>query len=175
MTTIQTISIFPSFELSRQTITHHDGKVFEYYLLSNGLGRAQNPPYQSDVFVVANHTDKGWVLGISESYPQEWRDVALRHEIAEKYEPNPEHGCDACKRVLLCELLEVGLMCGDDTDRYLAYVTFRLRFFQEVVAYYQVAPRDAITVALLECLIRSRDTLVEHRDMLLARAGLAAG
>ena len=93
-------------------------------------------------------------LAISDSYPAQYRRLAILHEAKEFSEPLDE---DSCARTLEYELRQAALL---QVKPDATYLRFRLGFFEKTIAYYEAKERDEKEEALLARLRKSQKYLV---------------
>lgn len=91
------------------------------------------------------------VLAVSETYPEEYRELGLIHEILESFQEPSDH---VCVHTLKLEL-EIARERGFDMRK---YVEFRTGFFKGLIDYYEAHPQMQAN-SILEKLRLSYDHL----------------
>ncbi len=105
-----------------------DGEEHTYAIIDrHSLSRKHNVP---EVFAICSAEG---VIAISDTYPEEYRELGITHEIKEFLD---EDKCDhVCVRALQQEL-QLAKDKGLDMRK---YVEFRISFFRQIVWYYERA------------------------------------
>src|SRR3989344_970246 len=111
---------------------------YQYAILSAENFRADYPSVP-DMFAMNNDG----FLAVSDSYPAQYRRLAILHEVKEFSEPLDE---DSCARTLEYELSQAVLL---QVKPDATYLRFRLGFFEKIIAYYEAKERDEKEEALL--------------------------
>jgi hypothetical protein len=101
----------------------YDGEIHEYVIFSVDLPRSKGAPDESLI-------GQYGVLGVSEAYPEKYRELGLVHEFLELR--SEELGDESCVNALIAELNQARL-CGVDL---VAYVDFRTAFFKKLIRYF---------------------------------------
>lgn len=122
------VTRFSSFTF--HNVTH------QYAVLRDELGTQQGAPAMFTIQVEE-------FLGVSVSYPEEWRELGLIHEILEHTILKDEEHC--CLLALVAELL----IAAERGVEMHAYVSFRQKFFANLVAYYENKERSGHEDAIL--------------------------
>lgn len=138
-----------------------EGKVIygdvEYtYLILNQKSLAEKVPVPKQ-FATYTVNEKGFpvVLSVSENYPEQYRDLCVLHEIIEKVECSGM-GEEECLHALKKEL-EIALESDIDMKD---YVPVRIKFFEDVIEYYEAQPDSPEKADLLPRLKKSLEYLV---------------
>lgn len=122
-------SYIPAKEILETGKVEHNGITYEYLVLKHEFGERN-----AGLRIFTVHNDG--VIAISDTYPDLIRDLGLIHEISEytgKSEGKDDHDCVKT----LCEELQIA---EDSGLPMVDYISFRLEFFQNLLAYYERSP-----------------------------------
>lgn len=130
-------------------ILHYSGEEYHYAVASARLAKAfgDNAP---EIFTIYTQG----ILAISETCPEEYRELCLLHELIE----NPDDASNdefACYHAVREELQIAQTLLPDIED----YIEFRKKFFDDLVTYYENKKRDAKEEKLLMRLMHSKKYL----------------
>jgi hypothetical protein len=137
------------FVIGRATLCY-DGKEYEYLIISSAAQKIGTPALFAMYISGA--------MGVSDTYPEKYRELGLIHEIMEMgYEsPIPETACvESLKK-------ELQLAESQGIDM-LEYVAFRTRFFSGLIEYYEKMPLYSSVAELLVRLRHSLKHLKQYR------------
>lgn len=93
------------------------------------------------------------VLAVSDTYPEEYRELGLIHELIE-YSPTDSKPCP----LALHDELQLAESRGMNMEK---YTSFRLRFFSDLILYYEGKERTESEDSLLQQLKESRELLAK--------------
>ncbi len=107
----------------QQTATfEYKGERHQYLIVDSELASVQGAP---EIFTIC----KNGVLAISSSYPAEWRELGLIHELVEQSLPQNDGVCLEALKV------ELDYASRSNVDM-VSYKTFRITFFKNLITFY---------------------------------------
>lgn len=104
-----------------------NGEDYTYAIINGDLSRDRDAPATFAIFIYG-------VLAVSETYPEEYRELGLIHEILESFQEPSDH---VCVHTLKLEL-EIAKEKGFDMRK---YIEFRTGFFKGLIDYYEAHPQ----------------------------------